>query len=254
MMGKIGHPSAIAPLKALRERKRRHGRNSDSPLAGDARRPQRDHFARRLRPEQRLRRRAPAGHRGAGRPPRPQRHLHAPGHDRPCRTAALRAAGRRGGPGQGRAYDPRAYEFCVRIRRSHRRPAAACAGAYVKPEEASKAEQMAVLALGHLGNVAAVDVLLPVLKSPDGPARVAAAKSILMLLVVQQARNAQRPRPLCPRNPSPPIRRSSLRCPSRRLRLRPPSQRRRLSNPRRRPRSRRRVVKPLPATRPRRPW
>lgn len=56
----------------------------------------------------------------------------------------------------------------------------------IAAEDAAKAEQLAAVSLGLMGNAAAVDPLQPILRSADGSARVAAAKSILMLLASYQ--------------------------------------------------------------------
>jgi len=52
----------------------------------------------------------------------------------------------------------------------------------VVPEEADAARYLAVLALGRMNRVEAVDTMLPSLRSESGPLRVAAAMSILRLL------------------------------------------------------------------------
>jgi HEAT repeat protein len=66
----------------------------------------------------------------------------------------------------------------------------------ITPEDAAKAEQLAAISLGLMGNAAAVDSLGPVLRSADGQARVAAAKSILTLLAgYQKSRPPEAPAP-----------------------------------------------------------
>ena len=65
--------------------------------------------------------------------------------------------------------------------------------AQIDLEEVSSTQTLAAISLGEMGNISAVDVLLPVLKSADGPARVAAAMGILRLLPAYRKAEAARP-------------------------------------------------------------
>ena len=89
------------------------------------------------------------------------------------------------------------YELCVRAVQD---PVGVLREGYgpkapIKPEDASKVATIAAISLGYMGNSAAVDVLLPLLKSVDGAARVAAAKSILLLLPAYLKIEAPAPKP-----------------------------------------------------------
>ena len=80
----------------------------------------------------------------------------------------------------------------------------------VSAEDAAKAEQLAAISLGFMGNTAAVDSLQLVLRSADGPARVAAAKSILTILAAYQRAQPPAPpapvlKPMTPVPPTPPV-------------------------------------------------
>ena len=103
-------------------------------------------------------------------------------------------------------YSKEGYEFCLRTVQDPVQSLSEAAGGKVEigPDEAAKAEILAAISLGQMGNVVAVDSLQTVLRSADGKARVAAAKSILTLLPAYK-----RSPPLQPQTPvvkpAPPV-------------------------------------------------
>jgi HEAT repeat protein len=105
-------------------------------------------------------------------------------------------------------YSPEGYELCVRTVQDPVPVLSESMGGKVeiRPEDAAKAEILAAISLGHMGNVLAVDSLKPVLRSADGLARVAAAKSILTLLPAYQRPERSEPQPSAPPiKPEPPV-------------------------------------------------
>ncbi len=95
-------------------------------------------------------------------------------------------------------YSQEGFDFCMRTVHDPVVVLSESAGGKVAiiAEDAAKAEQLAAISLGLMGNTAAVDSLEQVLRSADGQARVAAAKSILTLLAAY--RKAQPPVPPAP--------------------------------------------------------
>ena len=97
-------------------------------------------------------------------------------------------------------YSQVGYDFCLRTVQDPVKVLSESSGGKIeiKPEDASKAEILAAISLGQMGNVAAVDSLQPILRSADGSARVAAAKSILTLLPAYQRAQPPLAQPVVP--------------------------------------------------------
>jgi HEAT repeat protein len=108
-------------------------------------------------------------------------------------------------------YSQEGYDICLRTVQDPVVVLSESTGGKVEvaAEDAAKAEQLAAISLGLMGNAAAVDSLGPVLRSADGQARVAAAKSILTLLAAYRKSHPPEPpapavKPQAPVPPPPP--------------------------------------------------
>jgi len=81
-------------------------------------------------------------------------------------------------------FEEHGYELCLTSAREPRQVMIAATGETYKPLDADviSLQRLAVISLGHMGRPAAIDVIHPLLRDSDGGVRVAAAMSILQLL------------------------------------------------------------------------